>query len=514
VRPARHTSELQTVAPALGRVVGAPARRNGDPELVGALLAGLDVRDLIDAVARDAPERGDDGVGAGWRVRVSRRSETSPMVVARAVPPGSVKSPGQLAFLRAVREHPDLAGARADARLNVWRVARVLAWGANWRTMTTRPTWADLMDRAGVSRATLARVLARLRAAGLLGVVATGRSAGYQTADRDAGIAEAAVYVLAVPGRHSPEGCLACTAIAGRMPGCAADDDDLIACRLTAAHRAALLDSASGIGGGGDGTETPTGETRCEGTQAHHARENSRADALRARSDAADAARPTPGLAWVGGARPAVGSGLGTDGQDEPGRAGTAVNLTRGGVQGVALGPRRAARADRLAVAAGLRERCAPLRVLRAPDLAAVVREFVAAGWSAWDVAHALDWRPDGLSHAGAPPPPGSSAPRVRGWVRWRLAAWRSSSGEPQRSPTQRRTAERSRAAAQARARTSERDAWLQQHAQAAATGSLAAAIASCRAALAAGLAALDAAGTREPISGLAPDLVWGGEVS
>ncbi|MBN9374801.1 MAG: AMP-binding protein, partial [Cellulomonas sp.] len=65
--------------------------------------------------------------------------------------------------------------------------------------MTTRPTWPVLTSQTGLSRATIGRVLLRLRRAGLLGVVASGRSAGCQTVESLHGQGDAAVYVLAVP---------------------------------------------------------------------------------------------------------------------------------------------------------------------------------------------------------------------------------------------------------------------------------------------------------------------------
>ncbi len=139
--------------------------------------------------------------GARWRVRPSRRRERHPVAVTRALPHGSSRAPSQVAFLRAVEAAPGLAHLRADSRATVLEVARQMAWCASWETMTTRPTWERLCERTGRSRATIARALVRLREAGLVGVVATGRSATYQTSGRAAGEAEAAVYVLCVPAQ-------------------------------------------------------------------------------------------------------------------------------------------------------------------------------------------------------------------------------------------------------------------------------------------------------------------------
>lgn len=164
----------------------------------------------------------------GWRVRPSRRRERHPAAVARALPHGASRAPSQVAFLRAVEAAPGLAHLRADSRATVLAVARQMAWCASWETMTTRPTWERLCERTGRSRATIARALVRLREAGLVGVVATGRSATYQTSGRAAGEAEAAVYVLCVPAQlHSvdeletptPEGLSVRDPLRAREPG-------------------------------------------------------------------------------------------------------------------------------------------------------------------------------------------------------------------------------------------------------------------------------------------------------
>lgn len=96
-----------------------------------------------------------------------------------------------------MRDSPALDRLRADRRATILAVADVVAFCADWTSMTSRPTWALLGARTGRSRATVARALATLREAGLLGVVATGRSAGYGPMALG-GQAEAAVYVLAV----------------------------------------------------------------------------------------------------------------------------------------------------------------------------------------------------------------------------------------------------------------------------------------------------------------------------
>ncbi|MBN9325609.1 MAG: hypothetical protein J0I87_01645, partial [Cellulomonas sp.] len=83
-------------------------------------------------------------------------------------------------------------------------MAQQLAFCADWETMTTRPTWALLVDKTGRSWSTVARAIKRLRDAGLVGVVKTGRDGAHQPAKCDAGLNDAAVYVLCVPATVSP----------------------------------------------------------------------------------------------------------------------------------------------------------------------------------------------------------------------------------------------------------------------------------------------------------------------
>jgi len=120
------------------------------------------------------------------------------VAIAAAVPRGSTRCASQRRWLDAVAAHPDVATWRADRVVTYLSVARQLSLCADWTWATARPTWDHLAARTGRSRRTVARVLAWLNGAGLLGVVASGRSAGAAAMVGDEG-ADAAVYVLAVP---------------------------------------------------------------------------------------------------------------------------------------------------------------------------------------------------------------------------------------------------------------------------------------------------------------------------
>lgn len=70
-------------------------------------------------------------------------------------------------------------------------------------------------------------------------------------------------------------------------------------------------------------------------------------------------------------------------------------------------------------------------------DLAATLKDFFAAEWTVKDIHHALDVQPDGTPwpHSGAPDT--KSPRRLRGWLKYRLAAWRDPQGNPIKSNSQ-----------------------------------------------------------------------------
>lgn len=116
------------------------------------------------------------------------------------LPAGAVVAGSQGAFLRAIDEHPDAAVLRVDGLEHLRAVAWVVASMASWSTLTARPTWPVLMERTGLSRASVARWLAWLRHRGLLGVVESGTTPRFapMVLAQDAGN-RAALYVLCVP---------------------------------------------------------------------------------------------------------------------------------------------------------------------------------------------------------------------------------------------------------------------------------------------------------------------------
>ena len=129
--------------------------------------------------------------------RVDQAHEGSRIAIAGAVPAGSTRAPGQKAFMDAVDAEPAFLHLRGDGYARLRSVARHMALRADWELLTTRPTWAVLATQAGCHVSTVNRCIRLLKRAGLVGVVATGRSRG--CAPATLGRAEAAVYVLCVP---------------------------------------------------------------------------------------------------------------------------------------------------------------------------------------------------------------------------------------------------------------------------------------------------------------------------
>lgn len=390
--------------------IGVEEPSHDEPRPLGA----GDLAAVLDAARADVDRR-------QVRARPSRAQETSRRHVAAAIPQGSVRAASQVAFVDAVRAHPAFARLRRDAFRNVLAVAEHLALWAEWDTCTSRPTWDVLATRAGVTRRTVARVVARLRAAGLIGVVATGQSAHTATTRADQTGNLAAVYVLCVPGP------------------------------VELVHQSV----------------TPPTQGSVSETHPPHARAreaNTPADPLRGPTHAATRSGPSPELVPDSPVRLTNHDPSPTDGQDKPGRRLGPVKGPLSFVPGdgpdrerAAEGPehartRRAQRAARLVVAKVLRERAWPLRALSVEDLAHVIADFVAAGWSAADLHQALDSLPDGRPH-GHDGVPSSEPHRLRGWLTWRLSHWRGDDGAPLRSRSQRAAAEQQRNEALTRAR-------------------------------------------------------------
>ncbi|MGH3654826.1 hypothetical protein [Glutamicibacter sp.] len=131
--------------------------------------------------------------------RVSRAQETSDRAIAWAIPTGSKKIDHTAQAWRATRSLDELLARRADCKRNILAVLWVLLRYTEHDSMTVRITWDTVADKARVSRATVGNALKFLRTHGILGIVASGRSAQYAAKAGQQAQNEAPVYVLCRP---------------------------------------------------------------------------------------------------------------------------------------------------------------------------------------------------------------------------------------------------------------------------------------------------------------------------
>jgi hypothetical protein len=350
-----------------------------------------------------------------WSAQLDLRSrERHPLARAEAVPQGSVRAPSQALFKAAARL--ELAVLREDAWQTALVIADALADHADWDTMLSRPTHAELARVAGCSTRTVARVRARLEAAGLIGIVTPGRTSD-PVAPQDGPLAQA--YILTIPqhllarlqptsepddqGEDAP-------AQPDREPG---DQDDVAGDEQA---QAPGQDGLTRADDPVDETVTPSKSTfgGLGKDQPPHAR------------DAQAGAREVP--AWARSARGAS-SNTGRPALDEGGLGREIIWPTT---------VRPATRTERHLAAAEAHRIDPVLRRVSVAHVAALAREWHLAGWTIADFRWALVYRPD-----GTPWPHSLVAADVRhvpGWVRHRLAAWRTDPADLASPPTRSRS--------------------------------------------------------------------------
>jgi len=260
--------------------------------------------------------------------------------VARALPAGRVPARSQQRWLRDVDDVLDDAGLRSHAHANVRAVATVVAAHARWHVpMVSRPTWAALATRTGLSRRTIAAHLAWLRDRKLLASWEPGRTAAFRPmALCGTESNQAAEYLLVGPPTSND------TPAAAQTPP-AADPGD----KEDRRHAPALA---------------PVEETR---TPTWSRRDSERNPRARAEDTA-----PLGRLRGLG--KPAI-TPKSRRFRSDPGRA------------------------VRLAVAAALREHAPALRTLSDRHVATLIRDHTTAGWTLRDLTWALDHPPTGRPH-------------------------------------------------------------------------------------------------------------------
>ncbi|MGV9383555.1 hypothetical protein ACWDRB_47615 [Nonomuraea sp. NPDC003707] len=134
----------------------------------------------------------------------------SKAVILAAVPRGMRRTPTQKAWLCTLQEHPEVLKLRCDAYTNLMRVATLICWSADWKSLCSRPTIAGIMNRTGLSHPTVKRWVRWLRHRGWLGVVEQGSIVEFRKGTlgglADDGLGNrAAVWVLCIPRRPSEQ---------------------------------------------------------------------------------------------------------------------------------------------------------------------------------------------------------------------------------------------------------------------------------------------------------------------
>lgn len=347
--------------------------------------------------------------------RVCTARETTNLVVAGGLPDGYERPADQARWRDHLRATLGPGQFRADRNATLTAVATALMRHADWDTLTTRPTWAVLVDRCRAStghgsRRTIARAIATLIELQLIARVASGRR-----------------------GCYTPEGCRARSHSRGPCLApdtCPASEAAvyvlIVPTRLRAVPDHQVTDASQPVHG--NGTPPPRDMTVGHPVRAH--------------ARLKDHQEPLRGADFRGPAQAPATSQFIPNRHDPmwPGSA------TTGG-QGA-----------RFAASAELQRRLPVLRQISTRDVRSCLRAFFVAGWTVRDIEHALDWRPDGTRwpHDGAD---GIGPTMVRGWIRYRLAPW-TTEGTPRRSFSQQAEAERAHQQAVERVRREREQAY------------------------------------------------------
>ncbi|ALQ32520.1 hypothetical protein AA310_00920 [Arthrobacter sp. YC-RL1] len=367
--------------------------------------------------------------------RVSRAQETSPRAIAWAIPQGSRKVDHTAQAWRAARSLDELLCRRKDCQRNIMAVLWVLLRYTDHTTMTVRITWDTLASKARVSRATVGNALKFLRTHGLLGIVASGRSATYAAKAGQPATNEAPVYVIT-----RPVGL-------GLRPQDAPD---------TTPKPATHAKGATGTCGNNLEPLPVGGLTTYEVSSYTRTREkNTQIEPLR-----------------------------GTENHGH----GYAVRTHHRDERQVTLWPanrRISSRSQGLSAAAEILRLMPDLARFSKKNVLNMVKPFFDAGWTISDVHHALDWRTSPGLHGkevwGALPQHDRDTQSyidycriLRAAILYRLRQWMTPTGEVMTSRSQRATAQSTQARAAARAAADRRAKYQAQrpaHQSAAATG-------------------------------------------
>jgi len=380
----------------------------------------------------------------------------SPLRIARAIPPGHRRAGQAHRWLARVRETA-LAEFRLDAAERRIGLAVVAARHLDVATGTYAGGWDRLAHLTGVSRSTVARFLAWLRARSLLGVVSTGRRLDTTTPlalvgdvrgpDGEA-VNEAAVYVPCEPDtpvtRQPPDPGLVALDPRWHTGQLTVGDNGRVTGDRSRHPRAAddptpttpVHPSQRGPGGRAvDETDTPMWSS---GASTQPGRAHARDCTV---------ARDQTGTPLRGGNNAASR-------QHQPERAKSDPTVATGET-GDPLLPCRTCgpwpthqpartRTERLRIAHQLRRASPDLTPISARLLRHLLRPWLTIGWTTADVLHAIDHHPTNGPRRHSPTTGGPGAIRnPAGWLITRMRDWTTPTGGPAPSHRQRVAATR-----------------------------------------------------------------------
>jgi len=388
----------------------------------------------------------DQRVGNG--PRAYGRSPT-PLRIARAIPPGYRRAALAHRWLARVREAA-LAEFRLDAAERRIALATVAARHLDVATGVYAGGWDRLAHLVGVSRSTVARWLAWLRARSLLGVVSTGRVTALDTpmalldADGER-VNEAAVYVPCEPDtprvRQAPDPGLAALDPRWATGQLVVGDDGRV--RADRSRLPRTVDEPTPARPSGDvgsaGSDRPVDETDTPMWTSEAGTQNGRAHARTCTATRGRTGAPLRGGNIAAPRQPQPEHPESTGPGGFP--AGAGLCPTCG--PWPAHQPART-RSERLRLAHQLRRTSPDLAPLSPRLLRHLLRPWLTAGWTLTDLAHAIDHHPTTGPRRHSPTPGGPGTIRSpAGWLLARLRDWQTPDGTPGLSQRQRTTATR-----------------------------------------------------------------------
>ncbi|MGP5026586.1 hypothetical protein ACTXI4_15565 [Glutamicibacter ardleyensis] len=368
--------------------------------------------------------------------RVSRAQETSDRAIAWAIPTGSKKIDHTAQAWRATRSLDELLCRRKDCQRNILAVLWVLLRYTDHDSMTVRITWNTIADKARVSRATVGNALKFLRTHGIIGIVASGRSAEYAAKAGQKAENEAPVYVI-------------CRPIGLGLRPQDAPDTTATRPNQETPNRTACGNNLEPLPVGGLTTYEVSSYTRTR-------EKNTQNEPLR--------------------------------GTEKKFGHGCAARTHQNDNRQVVLWPAHrtiSSRGQGLSAAAEILRLIPGIRPFSKKNILSIMKPFFQAGWTISDIQHALDWRTTPGLHgreSWGPLPQHDRETQsyiahcrgLRAAILHRMNLWRTATGEIMLSKSQRAAAESTQARASARAaahRQATRAAQRPAHQSAAATG-------------------------------------------